>query len=305
MQDLTEVRHYWYKAESPRALPDDYQSWQASRKQDFLWHQILQSQYDRLPPLQKIDIVGLFLTTLRTKMDRQSDQAPTGWKKAIHAHGSVAKIRFVSTADHPFTGLFKQADYGLLRLSVTADPAARGVAPGLAIKLLVDGKPSGNVSALVSLTGQGKNYNLLAHEFSNIVPVVPEVGPILINLIFSRVTKHPTKIALEDMSRVDQQGQVEQQPHAPAQLFLVPNPEVQFSETAHDFRSDLATIPAGTNLFAVYGVDPGQIADKLMGKPEYRQAAQLIGHIITDSEFITSFYGDSQLFFRHQRFHNQ
>jgi hypothetical protein len=305
MQNLTEIRKYWHDAQPIEALPADYQSWPARHKQDLLWQQILQSRYDQLPLLQKIDVVGLFLTALSTKMDRQSDQAPPAWKKAIHAHGSVAKIKFVATADSPFTGLFRQSNHGFLRMSVTADPADRGVAPGLAVKLLIDGKPSGNVSALVSLTGQGKNYNLFAHEFSNIVPVVPEIGPTLINLIFSRVTKHPTKIALEDMSKIDEQGQIEERPHAPLQLFLVPEPALKFSEAAHDFRNDLATIAAGTLLFSVHAVDPEQIDNRLIGKPEYRQSAQQIGYIVTDSEFVASFYGDSQLFFRHQRFHNQ
>jgi hypothetical protein len=45
-------------------------------------------------------------------MDRLSDEAPSNWKKAIHAHGSVAKVKFLPTPNSPFTGLFKGADYG-------------------------------------------------------------------------------------------------------------------------------------------------------------------------------------------------
>ncbi|MFM7371963.1 MAG: hypothetical protein ACKO2Z_30075 [Sphaerospermopsis kisseleviana] len=306
LQDLVEIRKYWHTAEDLGSLPNDYQSWSAKQKQDFLWNEkILKSKYDELPPLEKIDIPGLFLTALKTKMDREYDEAPPKWKKAIHAHGSVAKIKIVSTGDSPFTGLFKGVNHGFLRVSVTADPADRGVAPGLAIKLLVDGKSSGNFSALVSLTGQGKNYNLLSNEFSNIVPVVNEFGPILINLIFSRVTRYPTKLYLEDMSEVDQHGQTVSNPHYPSQLFLVPNRELKFSEAPHDFRKDFTTISSDTQLFSIYAVDPKKIDGKLMGKPEYRQKAQLIGHITTTSEFVSSFYGDSQLFFRHQRFKNR
>jgi hypothetical protein len=306
LQDLGAIRKYWHNAHDLGFLPDDYQSWQAKQKQDFLWNnRILQSKYDELPPLKKIDIAGLFLTALKTKMDRQHDEAPPKWKKAIHAHGSVAKIKFVSTEDTSFTGLFKGVDHGFLRVSVTGDPADRGVAPGLAIKFLVDGQSSGNFSALVSLTGQGKNYNLFSNEFSNIVPVVQSVGPIIINLIFSRVTRYPTKLYLEDMGKFDQYGQVEIKPHYPSQLFLIPNPKIKFSQAPHDFRKDLITISSGTQLFSIYAVDPQKVDDKLMGKPEYRQKAQIIGHFIATSEFISSFYGDSQLFFRHQRFQNR
>ena len=37
-----------------------------------------------------------------------------------------------AVAGNPYTGLFQGADSGLLRLSVTGDPADRGFAPGLA-----------------------------------------------------------------------------------------------------------------------------------------------------------------------------
>ena len=295
------------------SLLSDYESWLAEEKQNFLWEkEILSSQYDRLPPLKKIDVLGLFLTVLRKKMDRFADRSPRRWKKAIHAHGSVAKIKFVATADSPFTGLFRGADYGLLRLSVTGEPSDRGFAPGLAIKLFRDGKPSANFSALVSLVGQGDDYNFFANEFSNIVPIVNSFGPRFINFIFRRVSKYPTKLYLQDLAEIDRRGYHESKPYYPYQIFLVPNPQIQFPSTPHDFREDLATIPAHTNLFSLYAVAPEQVGDKAakraintIDKSEYRQQAQLIGQIETTSQFVASFYGDSLLFFRHQRFANK
>ncbi|MCA1990953.1 MAG: hypothetical protein LDL41_02745 [Coleofasciculus sp. S288] len=311
---MKDIRRFWHQAQDFDPLPTDYESWTAKEKQDFLWNnRILKSQYDELPPLQKIDIPGLFLTLLSLKMDRSSDEAPPKWKKAIHAHGSVAKVKFVPTADTPFTGLFKGADYGLLRLSLTGDPADRGFAPGLALKLFVDGKPSENFSALVSLSGQGENYNFFANELSNIVSEEQSFGPKFINLLFRRVTKFPRHLYLQEFGKIDQKGHQQNKPHYPYRIFLVPNPNVQFAERPpHDFRRDLATIPSGTSLFSVYAVDPGQVGDDVASKaadtidqPGYRQKAQLIGHIETTSEFVSSFYGDSQLFFRHQRFANK
>lgn len=305
--NVTKISSFRDSTQEVESLPADYESWTARQKQDFLWeNQILKSRYDRLPPLEKIDVIGLFLTALTTKMDRLADEAPRRWKKAIHAHSSVAKIAFIPTTDTPFTGLFAGADCGLLRLSVTGDPSDRGFAPGLALKLFVDGKPSENFSALVSLTGQGDNYNFFAHEFSNIVPTVNQIGPRLINLIFRRVSKYPTKLFLADMSEVDLQGHMVKEPRYPSQVFLVPNPSVQFPEIPeHDFREDLATIPSGTRLFSVYGVDPSEVEDEELEKPEYRQKAKLIGYIQTTSEFVSSLYGDIRLFFRHQRFRDR
>ncbi len=311
---MKDIRRFWQQALDFDPLPTDYESWSAAQKQDLLWNnRILKSKYDELPSLKKIDVPGLFLTILTIKMDRLSDEAPRKWKKAIHAHGSVAKVKFLPAADTPFTGLFKGADYGLLRLSVTGEPADRGFAPGLALKLFVDGKPSENFSALVSLTGQGENYNFFANELSNIVPVVKSFGPKLINSIFRRTSKFPTKLYLQGLGQIDQQGRRESTPHYPYQIFLVPNANIQFAESPpHDFRHDLATIPSGTSLFSVYAVNPGQVGDSAAGnaadatnQPGYRQKAQLIGHIETTSEFVSSFYGDSRLFFRHQRFGNQ
>lgn len=294
-------------AENQESLPFEYESWSAQHKQSFLWNErILPSRYDQLPPLQKIDLIGLVLTPLRKKMDRSVDEAPMGWKKAIHAHGSVAKIQFIAVADTPFTGLLKGADYGFLRLSVTSDPIIQGFAPGLAIKFFVDGKPSANFSALVSLEGQGQNYNLFANEFSNIVPPSRHLGPKLINFIFRRVSRYPTQLYLQNLATVEQNGQTVTHPHHPYQLFLVPNPDVQFAVSLpHDFRQDLLTIAPGTQLFSVYGVDPKQVTDRSIGQPEYRQQAQLMGHLETTSEFVASEYGDRRLFFRHQRFCNQ
>lgn len=294
-------------------LPNDYNSWPAKKKQEFIWeNKILPSQYNQLPPLKKIDVPGLFLTILKIKMDFNSDEAPPGWKKAIHAHGTVAKIKFIPTEDTPFTGLFKGADYGLLRLSLTGEPADRGVAPGMALKLFIDGKPSANFSALVALTGQGNNYNFLANEMSNLVPEEDSFGPKFINWIFRRVSKFPRKLYLQEFGTIDQYSNRKNNPNYPYQIFLVPNQEVQFESSPHDFRDDFATVPSGTTLFSIYAVNPEQLGDKAAEKAvekieqsNYRQQAQLIGSLVTTSKFVCSVYGDSRLFFRHQRFANR
>ena len=294
-------------------LPQNYSSWPAQKKQDFIWSdKILPSQYEQLPPLQKIDVPGLFLTILKIKMDYQSDEAPPGWKKAIHAHGTVAKVKFIPTENTPFTGLFKGADYGLLRLSLTGDPKDRGFAPGLALKLFIDGQPAANFSALVALTGQDQNYNFLANEMSNLVPEEDSFGTKFINWIFRRVSNFPRKLYLQEFGTIDQYGNRESNPNYPYQIFLVPNPEVQFSSSPHDFRDDFATVPSETTLFSVYAVNPEQLGDQAAEKAvekieqsNYRQQAQIIGSLVTTSEFVCSSYGDSRLFFRHQRFANK
>lgn len=302
MKHLKEIQKYWPSAHDFDPLPLDYASWSAQTKQEFLWQErILASSYKDNPPLKRISIVGLFLTPLRVKMDRLVDEAPPRWRKAIHAHGSVAQIKFTAV-ESPYSGLFKGVDFGLLRASLTGEPSDRGFAPGLAFKFFIDGQPSGNFSALVSLSGQGKDYNFFANEFSNIVPPVNELGPLVSNTIFRRVTRYPTRLYLQHLGKYSQNGKLVPHPQTPIQLFLEPNPDLQFSSTPHDFRVDLQSIEAGTPLFSIYA---SQNQDVEIGTVQSRQRAQQIGHIETTSPFISSFYGDSQLFYRHQRFRNQ
>jgi hypothetical protein len=263
--------------------PADYHTWSVERKLHFIWSRIEASRYADLPALQPIDVLGLLFTPLRKKMDDRADEAPTGWRKAIHAHGSVAQVEYISTSDHSYSGLWQGAT-GLVRLSVTGDPAKRGFAPGLALKLLVDQQTSANFSALYTLTGQGQDHNFFAHALSNIVPVVNELGPKFINGIFRRVTRYPTKLSLQDFGMFDRSGNAVSKPASPVQISLVP--ALQFANNPHDFRSDLATISVGTKLFNVKCSDSGQV----------------IGQLATKSEFVASAYGDSQLFFRHHRF---
>ncbi|MDJ0575349.1 MAG: hypothetical protein QNJ65_09325 [Xenococcaceae cyanobacterium MO_234.B1] len=306
MKNSQEIDSLAVKAKDFAPLPQDYSTWSAQKKQDFLWNErIVPSIYERKPPLAKVNTLGLIMTRLKIKMDRLSDQAPAKWDKAIHARGSVAKIKLIAEADCPFTGLFQGADYGLLRASLTGDPSRDNFAPGLGIKLLVDAQDSGNFSALVSLVGQGKNYNFLANEFSNIVPVVNQLRPKIGNLIFRRVTRYPTKISLKNLGVIDQLGNPVKVSHYPEQIFLVPTSDIQFPESPHDFRDDLETIPSGTVLFSLYAVESKEGENHLLNQSESRQQAQRIGRIETTSKFVTSAYGDRQLFFRHQRFRNQ
>lgn len=283
-------------------LPTDYESWSASQKESYLWEEkILPSRYHTLPRLTGIDVVGLFMTSLLIKMERVSDQVTRNWKKAIHAHGTVAKVRYTSYPGHKFTGMFQGAEHGLLRLSVTGDPTRRGFAPGLALKLLRDNGPSANVSALVSLTGQKDNYNFFANELSNIVPVIRQIGPKIINLIFRRVTRYPTKLHLENLAQCDQSGRQVDKPEYPEQLFFVPGPNLSFSESPdHDFRVDLATLPVGTVIYEIFA-PPSEHRESI----DNRSRSSKIGELTLKSKFETTLYGDEFLFFRHQRFNNR
>jgi hypothetical protein len=291
-------------------IPADYESWPAANKLENLWvNGALRSQYknDELPPLVPVDVGGLIGTILWDKVKKTGDVAPVGYSKPIHPHGVMAKVRFVPTANNGYTGLFEGADHSLLRLSVTGDPADRGFAPGLAWKAFVDGTPSQNVSALYTLSGQGDNHNFFANELSQFVQT--EANETLgTTILFSAVTLKPTLLRVDDMAKVKQDGTAVATPKAPTQVYFVPRAEVKsrFATTPHDFREDLMGIEEGTKVYDVYATSVGiktSIFPSLNTKyaNERRNSARKIGEIELASPFIASAFGDTSVFFKHQR----
>lgn len=295
-------------------MPADYQSWSADAKQDHLWvNGALRTSYaaGSVPAIEPIDIGGLINSVLWTKVRDVTDVTPPGYSKPIHPRGALAKVQFVPSAGHPFTGLFKGADHGLLRLSVTGDPSDRGFAPGLALKLFVDGRRSENISALYTLSGQGSNHNIFANEMSNYVQ--PEVNETLgTTALFSLVSTKPTLLVMSDMAKVNQDGSGVGSVKAPTQIYFVPNTSLRnaISTAPHDFRDDLTTLPAGTRVYDVYGTSQA-IRTSLFPwvteryARERRDSAVKIGELVTTSEFTLSQFGDTGIFFKHQRYEDR
>lgn len=292
-------------------ITDDYKKWNACDKQDHLWvNGAKRTQYPEgeLPQIPKVDIGGLINSVLWTKVRRSDDVAPLGYEKPIHPHGVMATVEFKAEANQPFTGIFKGSECGLLRLSVTGDPNDRGFAPGLAWKAFVDGKNSRNVSALYTLSGQSNNHNFFANELSNYVS--KEVNETFATTaLFSLVTSKPTRVMVDKMARVKENGEKESNEKAPTQIYFVPRPEVKnlFSSAAHDFREDLLTLPEGTVLYDIYGTDK-RIRTSIFSflNKRYirdrRNSAVKIGELSLTSEFNASTFGDGGVFFRHERY---
>ncbi|MDO8267725.1 MAG: peroxidase family protein [Moraxellaceae bacterium] len=287
----------------------DYESWNASAKADHLWvNGAKRTQYKTtMPALAETDTGGLISSILWKKVQTRTDVAPAGYVKPIHRHAAMAKVKFVPVAGNGYTGLFQGSDYGLLRLSVTENPAANNkFQPGLAWKALVNGKPSENVSALYTLAGQGTNYNFFAKELSNYVSTdANELGS---TILFSAVSTKPTLVIMNDMAEVTQTGATVATPKAPTQIYFVPRPEVKtkFATTPHDFRHDLATLGAGSKLYDVYATSM-EIKTSIWPSTntqyanERRASAKKIGELELTSPLIVSAFGDNGVFFKHQR----
>ncbi len=291
-------------------IPDNYDSLAACDKQQILWENgALRTEYaaGERPDLVPVDILGLVDSVLWKKVQDVTDVAPPGYEKPIHPYGAMAKVSYISEPNHDFTGVFQGNECGLLRLSVTGDPSDRGFAPGLAWKTLIDGKNSENVSALYTLSGQGNNHDFFANELSQYVPA--EVNEtIATTALFSLVSSKPTTLSLEGMAEVNENGTFANDTHEPKQIYFVPTNEVKnlFSENPHDFRDDLVTLPVGTKIYDVYATDK-RIRTSVFGwlnrrwAEDRRNDAEKIGSIYLTSEFITSQFGDTGIFFKHQR----
>jgi hypothetical protein len=286
-----------------------YEAQKGCEKQEVLWDKIEATKHKEFPKFAKFglfQLVGMGLQALRTKGNRHSDFSPPKWKKYLHRRGSVAKVKFIPTENSRYTGIFNGADCGLLRLSLTYKPTKkRSFATGLALKVLRDGTPSANVSALYKLDGQGSDYDFFKYPLSNIVPLGLTTPLKLVHKLFSRVTDYPEEILLDHLGDVDQFGNKETKIVSPRQLFFVPNKDIKSSSQKHDVRTDFHNIKSGTKVYSVYAVSKEKanfnyLEYKDSDIQKFLSKSVHVGDIVTTSGFVSSEFGDTGLFFRHE-----
>jgi hypothetical protein len=292
------------------SLPENYQSLNACEKQGELWSMAVASEYKKLPDFSNLGLfqfLAMHFQKLKQKVDYDSDVSPKKWKKYLHRHGALAKVKIVPVGKEKYTGVFKGAECALLRLSLTYNPKGeKPVAPGLALKVLRDGLPSANVSALYGIDGQGKEFNFFKYPLSNIVPAGETRGAKLMHKLFKKVTHYPEELMLEHMAATDAHGVQEESSVIPAQIFFVPGPNMMGASTDHDVREDFLAVPEGAVVYKIYALKATPVG--FNDYSEYTQEdatrflgeSELIAHVVTTSKFIASEFGDDGIFFRHQ-----
>ncbi|STX51037.1 Uncharacterised protein [Legionella busanensis] len=276
-------------------LPNDYQDLSAKQKQDLLWDEVVKSH--KFNPLPKLSgnsfkevlekIKGIF--TLSATFDHFSDEIPKGRVKIIHANGSVAKIAFIPTPNHPFTGIYQQGAIGVARFSLAISPTDTTYIPGMAIKFLVSGNPSLNLQVMNSLEGQQENWNYFAKEFTNHIAHPTSWTLKAIEQIFEWTRDPANDLPLWHLAAWTSEGKFKGIPVFPEQIYFRPSnavTEIIPENSREDFRLSFAKIPQGP-LYEVYGKYHGQ---------EYH-----IGTLMLESDLLASYYGDKELFFQHQR----
>jgi hypothetical protein len=274
---------------------DAYRRAPAAEKRKALWQAVLDSRYAALPAIRYSYIWtlvrSLYLVLLRRPFSVDFDvRAPRN--KMFHPRGSVGQMRFVAEGDHPYTGVYRSGALGLARLSLAMDPGR--YLPGGAFKFLIDGEPSKNLLTVPSMDPV-HDHNYFGHVLTTTLKT-PRHLPFAVGWFvihrWMAMYSDPLIEPLIDIARTTSDGRAVAEPRAPSQLFLRPPEELGFDpKSDQDVREELAErIEPGTLIYRVYGIDRPGSTDEVY-----------IGHIVTESPFVPSLFGDRVLCFHHMR----
>lgn len=278
---------------------DAYQKLTRQEKFDKIWVKI----EEKTTPndwYSAFTLGGIFFESMNTTFDYYGDSFPSGRKKLIHTVGVVGLVEF-QAVNNPYTGVFQGCSHAILRLSVAKEPdfkkkkateAFENFTPGFGIKFLRDGVYSANTVAMFGVNGQ-PSWDFFQNEFSTHIPEADGFALKLLNFKFSQATKYTTMMGNKDIALYDQYGNISGTPHYPYKLTFKPGEAVKdrfpdyFQES---YITQLQSIPRETILYEVYA----------HAGPE--RQPELIGKLVTKTKFTSSYWGDTQLWIRHNRF---
>lgn len=107
------------------------------------------------------------------------------------------------------------------------------------------------------------------------------------------------------MAEINAKGQKEKNIQSPRQLFFVPTGNLEFEDDKHDVRHDFHSIKEGTTLYRIYAA-PEKYNDFDYYNYENEDIKQFVNEaipvadIVTTSPFVSSEFGDTGIFFRHE-----
>lgn len=222
---------------------------------------------------------------------------PDGRNKMTHPRGVTMKVAFKPTMTNPYTGIFRGATHGILRVSETVrtNPEVAQTSPGFGIKFLRDGMDSADTVTMFSFDGQS-SYNYFKNRWStHLNEPLNECARQTIGKKLAETTDHIGAMSVMNWAFHDEFGQAEKEPHWPFILEFEPFDLYGWSDRWQaDFTDQLSSVSAGTVLFKVFAYSCP--IHKLSGSK-----GELIGRVVATSEITTSLWGDTTLFFKHQR----
>lgn len=213
--------------------------------------------------------------------------------KYIHTVGTIGQVGWVSTGNHPYTGIFEGADKGYVRCSVAKEPSKRSdvFAPGIGVKFLRDGVDSANFVAMYSVDGQ-HGWDFFKNDFTNHIPAGSK-ALWLLEKKFATVTHFIQEVGLSDMAGYKQDGTKIDTPVFPFSLRFHPTGELSTPDAyaGHPFTEDLMKVPVSSTLWEVWAYD----------KPAALGGVEThIADLKLTSDMTSSKWGDEHFFIRHQ-----
>eukprot|EP00743_Colponemidia_sp_Colp-15_P000178 GILK01000205.1.p1 GENE.GILK01000205.1~~GILK01000205.1.p1 ORF type:complete len:358 (+),score=57.11 GILK01000205.1:41-1075(+) len=283
-------------------FPKNYQSFNAQGKQDFVWAKIVADGNTPGSWPWTIELVKLFFEDLTLTGSVAEDEMPGSHKKLIHSVGAIAKARFNWNAktQSKYTGLFKSAEFGLIRCSSAAAPSSNHLAPGISVKFFRKGVHSGNFVAMFDTDpANHPSANFFDKFMANHVAVSqnPSFAQRQLLNAFKKASPWPGTVGLSNFAAYAEDGTKVDEPQFPWMLVFQPNPQL----TDYFEKLDNSDVPSTfsaywpvgkqggpTTLFKVYGLEtPTDTKPFFMGTFE-----------IT-SGFAASSFADETLFFQH------
>ena len=231
--------------------------------------------------------------------DMEGDEFDCGWfgcrNKVIHSIGVQGKVKWVSEENHPYTGVFKGGQHGIGRFTsgMPVDTKTPTLWPGISVKFMRDGIDSANAVIMYGIHGQN-DLNFFANSWSNHVLPVMTPDAIPGGIAFKTSTEYIHNMGLSNFASFDEEGEAEKDVVFPWRIRFGQTGEFHSPSDTYDrpYTTYLREIPAGSHLFNIYAMDV---------PPELGGTEMLIGKLYSESEFVTSHWGDEHLFFRHQR----
>jgi len=95
-------------------------------KRDNLWSSVIADTSSAKFP-SNLELIGMFAESMNPTFDTAGDLLPKTWSgkrrtKYIHSVGVTSKVSFKANAASTYSGIFKGASHGLIRMSAAIEP---------------------------------------------------------------------------------------------------------------------------------------------------------------------------------------
>ena len=175
---------------------------------------------------------------MRLTYDVVTDTMPFGRVKRTHPVGTMTKVELIPHPDSPYTGIFRGASNGIMRISETFKtvPQKSKTIPGHAVKFLRDGMYSANFVAMFSFDGQN-SFNFFKNRWTTILREPNNMcAQVTIGKQLASVTDHMGGTSIMDLGEFDQYGNKEENPNWPFQMDVEPYDVFGWTD---DYQNDM------------------------------------------------------------------